>query len=222
MFSRPILIVIYIYIYTDHFLCWHTDTASTPDATEISILNKFSSRANASDFQCWKSIYPLLTLPHRRGERRSRLLSNGRCHESASSRALWKKEKAALFLGVPCERPKSLSTLDATKWRLPIIWTLCQYVINGTRHQFTSGDLSCRTASGVVSHTASLIIMSSIVFCRVVLLVSSVDMVKATQMHVNTEFHSLPLLFVPEMTHARNCQNACLCKYPCKKQLLMS
>ncbi len=42
--------------------------------------------------------------------------------------------------------------------------------------------------------------MGSIVFCRAVLLASSVDTVRATQMQVNTEFRSL---FVPEMTHTR-------------------
>uniref|UniRef100_A0A673ISM0 Catenin alpha-1 n=1 Tax=Sinocyclocheilus rhinocerous TaxID=307959 RepID=A0A673ISM0_9TELE len=36
-------------------------------------------------------IYPLLKLPRRRGERRSRSLSNGRRHESARSRTLWKE-----------------------------------------------------------------------------------------------------------------------------------
>ncbi len=69
MFSRPILFV--ICIYTDCFLCSHTDTASTPDATAVQrypFLNKFSSRATAR-FQCWKSIYPLLKLPRCRGER---------------------------------------------------------------------------------------------------------------------------------------------------------
>ncbi len=57
MFSRPILIVIFILIV---FLLTHT--ASTPYATAVQrypFLNKFSSRATASDFQCWKSIYPL-------------------------------------------------------------------------------------------------------------------------------------------------------------------
>ncbi len=69
MFSRPIHFV--ICIYTDCFLCSHTDTASTPDATAVQrypFLNKFSSRATAR-FQCWKSIYPLLKLPRCRGER---------------------------------------------------------------------------------------------------------------------------------------------------------
>ncbi len=70
MFSKPILFVIYT-VYTDCFLCSHTDTASTPDATAVQrypFLNKFSSRATAR-FQCWKSIYPLLKLPRCRGER---------------------------------------------------------------------------------------------------------------------------------------------------------
>ncbi len=108
MFSRPILFV--ICIYTDCFLCSHTDTASTPDATAVQrypFLNKFSSRATAR-FQCWKSINPLLKLPRCRGERWSRLLSNGRSHESASSRALWKGEKTGVFhafLATTCERP---------------------------------------------------------------------------------------------------------------------
>ncbi len=73
-------------------------------------LNKFSSRATAR-FQCWKSIYPLLKLPRCRGERWSRLLSNGRSHESASSRALWKEGESSAagvfhaFLATTCERP---------------------------------------------------------------------------------------------------------------------
>ncbi len=116
MFSRPILFV--IYIYTDCFLCSHTDTASTPDATAVQrypFLNKFSSRATAR-FQCWKSIYPLLKLPRCRGERWSRLLSNGRSHESASSRALWKEGESSAagvfhaFLTTTCERPKFVYT----------------------------------------------------------------------------------------------------------------
>ncbi len=45
------------------------------------------------------------------------------------------------------------STLDAAKRLLQIILTLCQYVINGTRHQFNVGDLSCRVASSVNSVT---------------------------------------------------------------------
>ncbi len=111
MFSRPILFV--IYIYTDCFLCSHTDTASTPDATAVQrypFLNKFSSWATAR-FQCWKSIYPLLKLPRCRGERWSRLLSNGRSHKSASSRALWKEGESSAagvfhaFLATTCERP---------------------------------------------------------------------------------------------------------------------
>ncbi len=114
------LIYIYIYIYTythtthtrytDCFLCSHTDTASTPAVQRYPFLNKFSSRATAR-FQCWKSIYPLLKLPRRRGPRWSRLLSNGRSHEIASSRALWKEgeSRAAgvfhVFLATTCERP---------------------------------------------------------------------------------------------------------------------
>ncbi len=104
---------LYIYIYTDCFLCSHTDTASTPDATAVQrypFLNKFSSRATAR-FQCWKSIYPLLKLLRCRGARWSRLLSNGRSHESASSRALWKGGESSaagvfhVFLATTCERP---------------------------------------------------------------------------------------------------------------------
>ncbi len=104
---------LYIYIYTDCFLCSHTDTASTPDATAVQrypFLNKFSSRATAR-FQCWKSIYPLLKLPRCRGERWSRVLSNGRSHESASSRALRKEGESSAagvfhaFLATTCERP---------------------------------------------------------------------------------------------------------------------
>ncbi len=106
-------IYIYIYIYTDCFLCSHTDTASTPDATAVQrypFINKFSSRATAR-FQCWKSIYPLLKLPRCRGERWSRLLSNSRSHERASSRALRKEGESSAagifptFLATTCERP---------------------------------------------------------------------------------------------------------------------
>ncbi len=49
------------------------------------------------------------------------------------------------------------------------------------------------------SQSASLIIMGSIVCCRVALLVSGVDTVRATQVHVNTECLSFPCLFVPEI-----------------------
>ncbi len=47
-----------------------------------------------------------------------------------------------------------LSTLDVTNWPLQIIWTLCQYVINRTRHQFTAGDrvTSCWAISSVQVH----------------------------------------------------------------------
>ncbi len=101
-----------LYIYTDCFLCSHTDTASTPDATAVQrypFLNKFSSRATAR-FQCWKSIYPLLKLPRCRGARWSRLLSNGRSHEAQAPELLGKKEKAARLvfstrLATTCERP---------------------------------------------------------------------------------------------------------------------
>ncbi len=43
--------------------------------------------------------------------------------------------------------------------------------------------------------------MASIVFCHAAPLASGVDLVRATQMHVNTEFRSLLRLFVPEITH---------------------
>ncbi len=111
MFSRPILFIIYIYILIVFFA--HTDTASTPDATAVQrypFLNKFSSRATAR-FQWWKSIYPLLKLLRCRGACWSRLLSNGRSHESASSRALWKEGESSaagvfhVFLATTCERP---------------------------------------------------------------------------------------------------------------------
>ncbi len=45
---------------------------------------------------------------------------------------------------------------DATKQLLQITWTLCQYVINRTRHRFTvcrGFIVSCRTASSVNSIT---------------------------------------------------------------------
>ncbi len=61
---------------------------------------------------------------------------------------------------------------------------------------FTLGDLPCHAASSVDSITDN-----STVFCRVAPLASGVDTVRATQMHVNIEFCSLPRLFVPEMTH---------------------
>ncbi len=41
---------------------------------------------------------------------------------------------------------RNSSTLDTTKRPLQIILTLCQYVINGTRHLFNVGDLSCHVA----------------------------------------------------------------------------
>ncbi len=91
----------------------HTQTLhlhQTRQLYKISFLNKFSSRATAR-FQCWKSIYPLLKLPRCRGERWSRLLSNGRSHERASSRALWKEGESSAagvfyaFLATTCERP---------------------------------------------------------------------------------------------------------------------
>ncbi len=65
---------------------------SPPDATAVQrhILNIFSSRATASDFQCWKYIYPSLKLLRRRGERSSQLLSNDRLQESFG-----KKEKTS-------------------------------------------------------------------------------------------------------------------------------
>ncbi len=62
--------------------------------------------------------------------------------------------------------------------------------------------------------------MGSIVFYRVMLLASSVDTVRATQMHVNTELHSPPLLFVPEMTRMRETVKIHVSKYTCKKSCL--
>ncbi len=56
----------------------------------------------------------------------------------------------------------SLSTLDATKWPLQIIWTLCQYVINRTRHQFTVLDLS--RVNTIADHNGFYCILS----CRAV------------------------------------------------------
>ncbi len=138
-----------LYIYTDCFLCSHTDTASTPDATAVQrypFLNKFSSRATAR-FQCWKSIYPLLKLPRCRGTRWSRLLSNGRSQESASSRALGKKEKAAR-LAFSTRFSHDMWTAYGPK--VCLHWTrqsycyksfelLCQYVINRVRQQLERG-----------------------------------------------------------------------------------
>ncbi len=40
----------------------------------------------------------------------------------------------------------TVSTPDATKWPLKIIWHLCQYVTNRMQQQFTFGDLSCHAA----------------------------------------------------------------------------
>ncbi len=39
---------------------------------------------------------------------------------------------------------------------------------------------------------------------------SHVDMVRVTQLHVNTEFHSLLCLFVPEMTHTCKTMSKCM------------
>ncbi len=109
MFSRPILFIIYILI----VFFAHTQTLHLHQTRQLyrdPFLNKFSSRATAR-FQCWKSIYPLLKLLRCRGERWSRLLHNGRSHESASSRVLWKEGESSVagvfhaFLATTCERP---------------------------------------------------------------------------------------------------------------------
>ncbi len=119
----------------------------------------------------------------------------------------------------PCLHPlQQLEAVYMTQRPLQIIWTSCQYVINRTRHQFTVGICCVALRNIQCSQTASLIIMGSIVFCHVTPHTSDVDTVRATQMHINTEFHSLPHLFEPEMT--KLCQNACFCKYPCKHSSL--
>ncbi len=149
------LYYIYIYIYThihththtrytDCFLCSHTDTASTPAVQRYPFLNKFSSRATAR-FQCWKSIYPLLKLPRRRGPRWSRLLSNGRSHEIASSRALWKEGESRAAGVFP--RVFSHDMWTAYGPKVCLHWTrqsYCYksfelYVINRARHQLERG-----------------------------------------------------------------------------------
>ncbi len=185
---------LYIYILIVFFA--HTDTASTPDATAVQrypFLNKFSSRATAR-FQCWKSIYPLLKLLRCRGERWSRLLSNGRSHESASSRALWKegeKQHGWRFprvLATTCERPmapKSVYT-GRDKATVTIIELLCQYVINRARHQLERGFRPglergiCRAAhaSSVDRQHHWLWVLQYFVASRA----SGVDKVRATQM----------------------------------------
>ncbi len=140
------LVGLYFSLYTDCFLCSHTDTASTPDATAVQrypFLNKFSSRATAR-FQCWKSLYPLLKLPRCRGERWSRLLSNGRSHESASSRALWKEGESSAA-GVfshdmwTAYGPKVCLHWTRQSYCYKSFELLCQYVINRARHQLERG-----------------------------------------------------------------------------------
>ncbi len=99
---------LYIYILIVFFA--HTQTLHLHQLYRDPFLNKFSSRATAR-FQCWKSIYPLLKLPRCRGARWSRLLSNGRSQERASSRALRKEGESStagvfhVFLATTCERP---------------------------------------------------------------------------------------------------------------------
>ncbi len=77
------------------------------------------------------------------------------------------------------------------------MWTLCQYIMKRTR-DLLSG-ICCRAASSVDSITdynGFYCILS-----RRAPLASGVDTVRATQIHVNTEFCSSPRLFVSEMTH---------------------
>ncbi len=57
---------------------------------------------------------------------------------------------------------------DTTTRPLQIFWTLCQHVVNRTRHRFTVGDVSCRSAS-------SVIIIGSIVFYRFAPIASGVE-----------------------------------------------
>ncbi len=106
------LVILVIIGYWSLYLNWlfsllthrHRVYTGRDSCTERPILNKFSSRATASDFQCWKYIYPSLKLLCRRGMRSSRLLSNGRLHESTSSRSLW-KEGALLWYATAIARP---------------------------------------------------------------------------------------------------------------------
>ncbi len=58
----------------------------------------------------------------------------------------------------------SLSTLDATKRPLKIIWTLCQHIINKTRHQFTVGNLHYIT----FNHLADAFIQSDVQMRRTI------------------------------------------------------
>ncbi len=63
-----------------------------------------------------------------------------------------------------------------------LIWTLCQYVINRTRHKFTVEDLSRHTASSVDS-IADYNGFYSILLRHIAPLVSDVDTMSGSKLH---------------------------------------
>ncbi len=109
-----------LYLYWSFSLLTHRHHASTPDVTAVQrypFWNKFSSKATASDFQCWKSI--ILSWNFRVVKE-----SAGHCclamadATKAQARALWKEGESGAagvfhaFLGEAClgEAPKSVYT----------------------------------------------------------------------------------------------------------------